>query len=443
MTKRIVTLCSIVIAFSLCFAVFSVGFKVEKTDVTTANIHSFCAEKSETTTSGAISSIVGGVMNGIESYAPSGSADDTLDKLESASDKVDGAIDKIESASDKVDGVIGGLGDTLGGIGSGSSGNIGDVIGDIGSGSSGNIGDVIGDIGSGSSGGLGDAVGGIGDALGGVGDALGGVGSGMGDSLGDVLGGLGGNGSGTVVTTTAPVLTTSADIGLIIPVPAATQITTEAETESETEAQTASTDDESKATGETVDYAATVNPYTKPTATFVAGDEDESIKWLQWIFVYTGYGLGDDGITGVLDEDTVAVVKKLQKENKMTVDGNITEDVIKAAEELYYKVILGGDVSAIEVLSQATTGVNGSEGTVAVDNANGVPVILLVVILVIIWGLAIGGIVFLFILKKKKSALQNAEQAKSEEKKDASQTEAKESLSSIADLFEEAEKNKK
>ena len=153
--------------------------------------------------------------------------------------------------------------------------------------------------------------------------------------------------------------------------------------------------------------------------------------------------MGDDGITGVLDEATVTVIKKLQKENKMTVDGNITEDVIKAAEELYYKVVLGGDINAIEVLSQATTGVNGSEGTVAVDNANGVPVILLVVILVIIWGLAIGGIVLLFILKKKKTSSQKAEETKTEEKNDASQTEAKESLSSIADLFEEAEKNKK
>lgn len=442
MNKKIVTLCSIVIAFSLCFAVFSVGFKVEKTDVTAANMNTFCAEKSETTTGGAISGVIGGVMNGLESYAPSGSADDTLDKLESASDKVDGAIDKIESASDKVDGVIGGLGDTLGGIGSGSSGNIGDVIGDIGSGSSGNIGDVVGGIGSGSSGGLGDAISGIGDALGGVGDALGGVGSGMGDSLGNIFGGLGGNGSGTVATTTAPVLTTSADIGLIIPVPAATQITTEAETETET--QTSSTNDESKTTGETVDYAATSNPYTKPTSTFVAGDEDETIKWLQWIFVYTGYGLENDGITGVLDEDTVAVVKKLQKENKLTVDGNITEDVIKAAEVLYYQVILGGDASAIEIPSQSTTGAKDANESVdtATDDA-GVSAVLLIVVLVIIWVLAIGGIVLLFVLKKKKTASQKEEQTKPEEKNDASQTEAKESLSSIADLFEEAEKNQK
>lgn len=382
MTKKFVTLCSIVIALSLCFAVFSVSFKVEKNDVTTANMNTFCAEKKETTSSSAISGIVGGVMNGLESYAPSGSADGTMDKLESASDKVDGALGEV--------------GDALGSIGSGSSGNIGDVVGSIGSGSSGSIGDIIGGIGSGSSGNLGDAVGGMSDALGGVGDALGGIGGGMGDSIGDIFGGLGGNSSGTSTVTTTNAPTTSVDVGLIIPVPAATQ-TTEALTETEAQSQTDSTNNESKAEGETVDYAATVNPYTKPTATFVAGDEDETIKWLQWIFVYTGYGLDDNGITGVLDDDTVAVVKKLQKENKMTVDGNITEDVIKATEVLYYQSILGGDVSAIEVSSQATTGVDVSYESVDAEDGVGVSAILLIVVIVIIWIFAIGAIVLLFV----------------------------------------------
>lgn len=443
MNKKIVTLCSIVIALSLCFAVFSVGFKAEKNDVTTANIKTFYAEKNEAAASGA--------MNGLESDSTSSRADKATGKIEAASNKVDGAFDKLESASDKVDGVLGGLSDALGSTGDVPSdfldGMDSDSLGDIGSG----LGEALSGIGGGSSGGNGS---GLGDALGGVGGgALGDVGSGLGDALSGIGGGaLSGLGSGlggifegalgnsdTTVATTLPSVTQNYDAGLIIPVPAATQVTTEAETE----AQTASTDDESKAIGETIDYEATVNPYTKPTATFVVGDEDESIKWLQWIFVYTGYGLDDNGITGVLDEATVEVVKKLQKENKMTVDGNITEGVIKATEELYYKVVLGGDINAIEVLSQATTGVNSSDVTVATDNANGVPVILLVVILVIIWGLAIGGIVFLFVLKKKKAALQNAEQTKPEEKKDASQTESKETVSSISDLFEEAEKNNK
>ena len=435
MSKKIVTLCSIVIAFSLCFAVFSVGFKAEKNDVTTANMKTFYAEKNESTASGAKnapSTTSRADKATVKIEAASNKVDGAIDKIEDASNKVDGAFDKLESASDKVDGVLGGLGDALGSTGDVPSdfldGMDSDSLGDVGSG----LGDALSGIGGGA---LGDIGSGLGDALSGIG---GGALSGLGSGLGGIFEGAFG-GSDTTVATTLPITTQNYNAGLIIPVPAATQVTTEAQTE----AQTDSTDDESKATGETVDYAATVNPYTKPTATFVAGDEDESIKWLQWIFVYTGYGLGDDGITGVLDEATVEVIKKLQKENKMTVDGNITEGVIKAAEELYYKVVLGGDINAIEVLSQATTGVNGSEGTVAVDNANGVPVILLVVILVIIWGLAIGGIVFLFVLKKKKAALQNAEQTKLEEKKDASQTESKETVTSISDLFEEAEKNNK
>ena len=366
MKKKFTALCSVMIVFSICVAIFgATGFNGEK-DVTTATIKEFYAPKEETTA---------GVLDGI-----------------------------------------------------------GDVLGEIGDGSSGDIGDVLGGIGSGSSGGLGDSLGGIGDAMGGIGDALGGVVGGMGDSLGGIFGGLG-NGSGTVVKTTAPA-TTSADIGLIIPVPAATQ--------APSETHTPSTSSESSVAGETVDFASTTNPYTKPTASFVAGDEDETIKWIQWIFVYTGYGLKDDGITGILDEDTVAVVKKLQHENKLTVDGNINEDVVKAAEVLYYQSMLGEDVSAIEISSDATTSVTVSTPVDNENNGDNTTVILLIVILVIIWVLAIGGIVLLFVFKKKKiNAAKNvaAEQAENKETKtDGTETT---SIKSLSDLFEEAENKDK
>ena len=366
MKKKFTAICSVMIVFSICVAIFgATGFNGEK-DVTTATIKEFYAPKEETTV-----------------------------------------------------GVLDGIGDVLGGIGDGSSGDIGDILGGIG---------------SGSSGGLGDSLGGIGDGFGGVGDALGGVVGGIGDSLGGIFGGLG-NGSGTVVKTTAPA-TTSADIGLIIPVPAATQ------TPSETQAP--STSSESSVAGETVDFASTTNPYTKPTASFVAGDEDETIKWIQWIFVYTGYGLKDDGITGILDEDTVAVVKKLQHENKLTVDGNINEDVVKAAEVLYYQSMLGEDVSAIEISSDATTSVTVSTPVDNGNNGDNTTVILLIVILVIIWVLAIGGIVLLFVFKKKKiNAAKNvaAEQAENKETKtDGTETT---SIKSLSDLFEEAENKDK
>ena len=312
-------------------------------------------------------------------------------------------------------------------------GGVSDILGGIGSGSSGDIGDILGGIGSGSSGGLGDSLGGIGDSLGGVGDSLGGLAGGLGDALGGIFGG---GGSGTVVKTTAP-STTSADIGLIIPVPAATQ------TPSETQAP--STSVESSAAGETVDYASTSNPYTKPTSTFSAGDEDETIKWLQWIFIYTHYGLNDNGITGVLDEATVAVVKKLQHENKLTVDGNINEDVIKAAEVLYYQSILGDDVSAIEVSSEATTGEAVSTGVDSVEKESNIStVILLIVVLIIIWVMAIGGIVLLFVFKKKKiNALKNASAENTDDKATPTgENDSKESteIKSLSDLFDEAER---
>ena len=314
---------------------------------------------------------------------------------------------------------------------------IGDVVGGIGSGSSGDIGDMLGGIGSGSSGGVGDSLGGIDDVLGGVGDSLGGIGSGLGDGLSGILGGLGsgGSGTGTVVKTTAP-STSSADIGLIIPVPAATQTTSET--------QNPSTSGESSVAGETVDFAATSNPYTKPTSTFSAGDEDETIKWIQWIFVYTGYGLKDDGITGVLDEDTVAVVKKLQHENKMTVDGNITEDVIKAAEVLYYKSVIGEGASAVEVSSDATTSAYVSTPVDNGEEGNGIPVALLIIVLVIIWVLAIGGIVLLFVFKKKKlKAAKNATEEKNENKEKATDKQENTEIKSLSDLFEEAENKDK
>lgn len=384
MNKRIITLCGIIIAFSLCFTAFSAGIKVEKTDITTANAKTYYAEKDETTTSSSLGGLVGDVMNGLGSG--------------SSSDGVDSVLGNIEGVSDKVDGAIGGFGDAIGGIG--------DAFGGIGDGSSG-LGDALGGIGSGSSGGLG---------------------SGLGDIFGGVLGG-----SGSTNVTSAPNTTQSSDAGIIIPVPAATQTTAPAE-ENTSKSEIA-------VEGETVDYAATDNPYKKPTGTYSAGDEDEGIKWLQWIFIFTHYGLSDNGITGVLDEDTVAVVKKLQQENKLTVDGNITEDVIKAAEVLYYQTILGDDVSAIEVSSEATTGKGVSYDSVENNDRNEIPAVLLIVVLVIVWILAIGGIVLLFIFKKKKITASKATQEKETEKtQDNTQAQNKEGISSLSDLFEEAEK---
>ena len=327
--------------------------------------------------------------------------------------------EKAETTASSLNGIVN---DVLGSIGSGSSsgGTIDSVIGSI-EGVSGDIDSAIDGFG-----GAMDSLGGIGDSLGGIGDALGGIGSGsgLGSGLGDIFGGLLGGSSGSGSSGTAS--TTSAGSGIIIPVPAATQTLTEAQTVGTTDA----------VEGEAVDFSSSSNPYTKPTAEFTAGDADESIKWLQWIFVYTGYGLKEDGVTGVLDEDTVTVIKKLQTENELPVDGNVTEDVVKAAEILYYQKILGDDVSAIEVTSDATTVAATVPQGDAAEEGSGVSTVLLIVVLVIIWVLAIGAIVFIFIFKKKKDNAAKAASAAASEKSGSGE------IGGLSDLFEEAEKNK-
>ncbi len=351
----------------------------EKTDVITATAKVYYAEKQESTTN-----IGGGIGNILGGVAESLGVDPS------------------------------GLGDSLGHSVSDAVENFGDTVGSFG-----------------------DVVGGMGDAFGGVGDVLGGLGGNLGGLLGGVFGDT------TQQTTVAPPQTTSDLPGLIIPVPAATTTTTSATTEPTIETTESETTEVDIAEGETVDYAVTSNPYKKPTDTYSAGDEGEGIKWIQWIFIYTDYGLSDDGITGILDEDTIAIVKKLQHENNLTVDGNITEEVIKAAEVLYYQSILGDGASAIEVASQATTGEGVSNSSGESQDGNDIPVALLVIVLVIGWLFAIGSIVLLFIFKKKKNAAKNVEENEATEESAGSADENKNSISSIADLFEEADKKSK
>ncbi len=268
-----------------------------------------------------------------------------------------------EFVSDKVNGVT-----DLGGI-------IGDVS-DIGN----SLGGLIG--GGSSDGGLGGLGGGIGDAIGGLGGALGGI-------LGGGSGGSGGSsGTGNV---TYDVNTET--IGYIDIVPAVSDYTP-----INTSSASTTTD---VAVNETVDFAATTNPYKKPTGELKGGDKGEGVKWMQWIFIYTRYGLKDDGITGVFDEDTMAVVKKLQKENGLTIDGIVDDEVIDKIDLLYFKSIYSttAPVSATEAdtvvsptVSQNTE--NKGEKTVGI--------VAIVLIIVLIWLTAIGGIVFLFVMKKKK-----------------------------------------
>lgn len=294
------------------------------------------------------------------------------------------------------------VGDAVSGIGSGAMDAFGDIVSGIGSGNGG---------GSGSSGGLLD---GFGDIVGGIGSGSSG---GLLDGFGDIIGGIIGSDNKDTSSTTY-------DIGYIDPVPAATQniLVTQPQVQIPVETETEKTGE----TGETVDYALTENPYSKPESDFVAGDEDESIKWIQWIFIYTGYGLSDNGITGILDEDTVAVVKKLQREKNLTVDGNINAEVVSAAELLFLEYTVGvpsTQPSEATQMQQTTTESQNDNG-----NKNAV-IMIVVIILSVIWIVAISAILVLFILKRKKQ--KKAAQSQ------ATPTSKETKISSISDLFDD------
>lgn len=279
--------------------------------------------------------------------------------------------------------------------------NAGEIVSDVS--------DIVGDLG-GMLGGLGGSSGGIG----GIGDAIGGIG----DAFGGIIGGIGSNSNnqgGSIIGTSSVTYSVNTNyVGYIEPVPFASEIN---------QGSTGNADENTK---ETVDFAATKNPYKKPVTDLKGGDKGEGVKWMQWIFIYTRYGLKDDGITGVFDEDTVAVVKKLQKEKGLTVDGKVNSEVIAQIELLYYQATVG--VSEVTTSSaSAETNSTVEYTSVNADDKNNDAVIILSIIVAIIWIIVIVFIVVLFIVKRKKkkaaekkeSSEGAKEEAKPEDKKDA------------------------
>ncbi len=257
-----------------------------------------------------------------------------------------------------------------------------DVLSDL----AGIAGDIGGSVTIGSGGGIGDALGGIGDALGGVGGAFGGL--------------FGEEGTPTQNNQGVTYSVVETNVGHIQVVPAATQsystVTVPGvSTVTPTIGTTASLN-----TAETVDFAATKNPYQKPAGDLKGGDTGEGVKWMQWIFIYTRYGLKDDGITGVFDEDTMAVVKKLQKENNMTVNGIVNDAVIDKIELLYFQATYTQPTLAA---STTRSDVKITSPVVVPEQDNTV-IILLVVLIVLVWIVAIAFIVTMVIKSKKKKA---------------------------------------
>lgn len=252
------------------------------------------------------------------------------------------------------------------------------------------------------------------------------------DAFGNIVGGiLTPQTQPPATAATAPYISTTASIitgNTLIPVPAASQT-------SETETTAAPT----VPAGETVDYAATANPYTKPTSDFKAGDRDDTIKWIQWIFIYTRYGLKDNGITGRLDEDTVAVVKKLQQEKGLTVDGNINQKVVDEAELLYLEYTLGADTTARYIEpSAAETLAPPTDNTTEKNTPDILPIIIIISVL---WIVTVVVVFAIFIIKKKKLAkeIEKSEESEATTKKDKEEKNTS-GVMSMSDLFEDAGK---
>ncbi len=290
------------------------------------------------------------------------------------------------AAGESTTSLMGFVSDKVDGFGSGA----GDIVGDIS--------DVAGDLGNIG----GDLFGG----LGGIGDSL----SGIGDALGGVLGGLGNNGGGSTAPQTTQSNTYAVNketVGYINPVPFASEINTAAATKDDAETE------EELNIKETVDYSATQNPYKKPTGELKGGDKGDAVKWMQWVFIYTRYGLKDDGITGVFDEDTVSVVKKLQKEKGLEVDGIVDSEVIAQIELLYFEAMYGATSINPSMATPTDTTIVGDSNAVPQTNEGEDTVntsVILVIALVLIWVIAIALIVILFVVKKKKNKKKNTEE---------------------------------
>ncbi len=295
---------------------------------------------------------------------------------------------------------------------------LGDVVADAS--------DVLGGLG----GSFGDSFGGIGDALGGIGDALGGL-------INDANGGSGNNSGSSSDSPTYDVnKETMAPIDIVPAVSGFEPISSTKPTETET----------SPNLNETVDFAAEKNPYKRPDGDLKGGDEGEGVKWMQWIFIYTRYGLKDDGITGVFDEDTVAVVKKLQKENGLITDGIVTDEVADKIELLYFRATLSSTLPASETQTEAEITAPASADT---GNENGnAGILVLVVIVALVWLAAIGFIIAFIIIKKKKTSgksktKKNKKSKKTEtdsseiaeEEKETPEAEEENDYSEIGDIF--------
>lgn len=303
------------------------------------------------------------------------------------------------------------------------------------------IDDYLGDaVETTASGGLLDSIGGLGgigsggfDTGIGVGDIFGDAG----DVIGNVIGGIGGNSANTTNNANS-----GNNIVYIDPVPAGTdnyQSGSIINTPSPTQSQTPAVSPPASTAGETVNNNATKNPFAKPVNTINPGDSGDGVKWMQWIFIYTNYGLTGKNITGVYDADTVEVVKKLQKEKGLTEDGIVNDAVVDKIELLYYEYTL--TLTTAPAVTPSIVTAPETLGQTSSQDGNNKSLGVIIAIIAAIWCIAIAVIIVLFVLKKK-SANKKAEADKDLEFTYAAKKSENESSSgasmSLSDLFEEA-----
>lgn len=298
----------------------------------------------------------------------------------------------------------------------------------------------IGDKVSGIAGGIGSGIEGVGQLASGLGEGfleglepepgLGFGGEDASSSAGgifDIFGGLLGGIGSTTAASTSPTGTndTTYNYHTITPI-----VTLPAETTG-TQSSSAEASSEAESTAESL-----VNPYQKPSKEFKPGEKDESIKWLQWIFVNTGYGLNSDGITGEMDSATVTLIKKFQKERGMKEDGCLTSAVVSEAEIFYLEKTFGtGDSTAKGDVANVS---HTDSYNVTAGEDREAPIETFIIIVCAIWIIALSVIIIIVLLKRNKKA---AKEEKKEEKSDsASDKPSSGGISSLSDLFEEANK---
>ncbi|MBO5065486.1 MAG: peptidoglycan-binding protein [Clostridia bacterium] len=176
----------------------------------------------------------------------------------------------------------------------------------------------------------------------------------------------------------------------------------------------------------------TYNPYAKPKDVINPGDSGEGVKWVQWILMFTNYGLQNKTIDGNYDEETVEAVKKFQKEQGLTDDGIINEATADKLEILYFQ----HSMTLTTVAPSAATTVPQTTAVADEDDEKGVSTAVIIAVIAAIWCVAIGVIVAILIIRKKKSRVESGDTSSDKEAgADSSGGEM-----NLSDLFEEANK---